>query len=153
MGELYLGVMSGTSLDGIDIALARIGQPFSIELVGFKTVPFEEELRREYLAMMKDPSWEPQRLLAVHHLLGDRFGQEINASLRGTMEIRGTTHPLSFAAAVSPQGDETVGVHGTFQFDRTRWGSRYGSGKFYQCLGPHLVHDTITITVRLVATR
>ena len=98
LGELYLGVMSGTSLDGIDIALTRIGQPYSIELVGFKTVPFEEALRREYLAMMKDPSWEPQRLLAVHHLLGDRFGQEINASLR---EFR-----------TPPSRVKAIGLHG-----------------------------------------
>ena len=37
-----------------------------------------------------------------------------------------------------------------FAFDRTVWGSIYGSGKFFQRLGMHLVNDLIEVQVRLL---
>jgi len=78
---------------------------------------------------------------------------QVNVSLRGTLELRGATHPLNLAAVFAPAGADGLAVQGTFQFDRTRWGSRYGSGRFFERLGMHLVNDQITIQVRLVATR
>ena len=34
--------------------------------------------------------------------------------------------------------------------DRTRWNVLYGSGKFYECLGQHLVHDNISLSLHIV---
>ena len=92
------------------------------------------------------------RLEGVEPVPGAAPGKT-NASIRGSLELRGVTHPLNFPAIVAPAGDDGVAVQGSFQFDRTRWGSRYGSGRFYERLGMHLVNDQITIQVRLVATR
>ncbi|MEM8883417.1 MAG: YceI family protein [Planctomycetota bacterium] len=92
------------------------------------------------------------RVDAVEPVPGSAPGQA-NASVRGALEIRGVSHPLSFAATVGANGEDGLGVQGAFQFDRTRWGSRYGSGKLFHFLGGHLVHDGIQVTVRMVATR
>jgi rhodanese-related sulfurtransferase/polyisoprenoid-binding protein YceI len=78
---------------------------------------------------------------------------QTNVSVRGTIELRGVTNPLNFPAVFARAGDDGVALQGTFQLDRTRFGSRYGSGRFFERLGQHLVNDQVTIQVRLVATR
>ena len=39
----------------------------------------------------------------------------------------------------------------TLAFDRTLWGSIYGSGKFFRRLAGHLVNDLVEIQVKVVA--
>ncbi|MBV8601572.1 MAG: anhydro-N-acetylmuramic acid kinase, partial [Candidatus Eremiobacteraeota bacterium] len=44
-----LGLMSGTSLDGVDAALVELrprGESYAFELQRFVTIPFEDALRR-----------------------------------------------------------------------------------------------------------
>ena len=48
MNELYIGVMSGTSLDGVDISLCEIKND-SFELVYWAEYPFDEELKEDIL--------------------------------------------------------------------------------------------------------
>ena len=44
MSQLAIGLMSGTSLDGVDAALVRFtGDRPDVELVGFLTVPYDAE--------------------------------------------------------------------------------------------------------------
>ena len=48
--RLIIGLMSGTSLDGLDVALCRfIGSGLSteLELLAFETVPYTEEIKNE----------------------------------------------------------------------------------------------------------
>lgn len=51
---LYIGIMSGTSLDGIDVALVEFSDepvfPSPWELRGFISIPFEETIRSRMLA-------------------------------------------------------------------------------------------------------
>jgi hypothetical protein len=35
-------------------------------------------------------------------------------------------------------------------FDRTQWGSIYGSGKFFSRLGQHVVNDVIHLHLKIV---
>lgn len=46
--RLYIGVMSGTSLDGIDISLCAISKS-SFKVVSSKEYPYDEELKKEIL--------------------------------------------------------------------------------------------------------
>ena len=51
-GELYIGLMSGTSLDGVDAVLARFGGPeHAVELLGHHHQAFQAPLRQELLAL------------------------------------------------------------------------------------------------------
>ncbi|WP_166365935.1 anhydro-N-acetylmuramic acid kinase [Pseudomonas akapageensis] len=47
--SLYIGVMSGTSLDGLDIALIEQGQP--LELLATLYIPMPDDLRNELLGL------------------------------------------------------------------------------------------------------
>lgn len=52
--RLIIGIMSGTSADGVDAALCRIsgsGTEMNIKQLGFYFMPFEDEVRREILRL------------------------------------------------------------------------------------------------------
>ena len=54
MSEFYIGVMSGTSLDGIDIAYCQIKE-HSFELLHSDTYPFDNEIKKEVLKAINTP--------------------------------------------------------------------------------------------------
>ncbi len=65
--------------------------------------------------------------------------------VRAEMDMSGT---LSWLTTEGPEQGYALEAH--FDLDRTRWGVIYGSGRFYEQLGKHLVFDPISIEARLV---
>jgi polyisoprenoid-binding protein YceI/rhodanese-related sulfurtransferase len=74
----------------------------------------------------------------------------INAEIDGTLTLKGVTEGIAFPAIIEvlPGGGLSAEAH--FDIDRTRWNVIYGSGKFYERLGKHLVHDNISLSLRVV---
>ena len=74
----------------------------------------------------------------------------VNADIDGALTLKGVTQDLAFPASVGalPGGELSAEAH--FDIDRTRWNVMYGSGKFYEKLGKHLVHDLISLGVHIV---
>ncbi|HZY99160.1 MAG TPA: anhydro-N-acetylmuramic acid kinase [Candidatus Baltobacteraceae bacterium] len=69
-----IGLMSGTSLDGIDAALVEIvpqGSRYTIDLLRFVTVPFDAELRRALVAALPPNEGSVALVAALHHALGE----------------------------------------------------------------------------------
>jgi hypothetical protein len=52
---------------------------------------------------------------------------------------------------VSPQEDGSLKVQAALDIDRTDWNIAYGSGKLFEKLGMHLVHDRVDIELFIVA--
>jgi rhodanese-related sulfurtransferase len=73
-----------------------------------------------------------------------------NLSIRGDLQIKGTTLPLSFEATTDFTPDGLPAAQAVLAFDRTKWNVIYGSGKFFRNLGPHLVNDLIEVQIRIV---
>jgi anhydro-N-acetylmuramic acid kinase len=44
--RIVAGAMSGTSADGVDVAIIRTIPPYGVELLGFASIPFDAELRK-----------------------------------------------------------------------------------------------------------
>lgn len=101
MRERYVGVMSGTSLDGIDLILVELApppEPFRPRVLASHCQPFDRGLRDGLLALLRAETLAPAEILAAHVRLGRLFGEAVKAFL--------------LAAAVDPASVRAVGMHG-----------------------------------------
>ena len=76
-----------------------------------------------------------------------------NVDVQGELALRGVKAGLSFPATVYQALDGTITAKARFDLDRTRWNIIYGSTRFFEHLGMHLVFDIIHIEVKVVAQR
>jgi polyisoprenoid-binding protein YceI/rhodanese-related sulfurtransferase len=76
-----------------------------------------------------------------------------NVDVRGDLTLRGVKAGLSFPATVYQAIDGTITAKARFDLDRTDWNIIYGSTRFFEHLGMHLVFDTIHVDVKIVAVK
>ena len=85
-GALCIGLISGTSADGIDAALVRIsgaGAAARLDLVEFVSTPYPTEVRTELLALYADDAPRAiARLCSLNVVLGERFAEAALAVCR-----------------------------------------------------------------------
>jgi anhydro-N-acetylmuramic acid kinase len=82
--RIILGLMSGTSLDGLDLALCRFGgsgMDTGFELLHFHTVAYGESVKREIRKVFAKPSVDFQLLTLLHAWLGRYHGTLVNHCL------------------------------------------------------------------------
>ena len=98
--ELYAGVMSGTSLDGVDAAIVMFGDAHaaSCSIRGFAHVPFPAPLRDELLALQERDDDELARAARAGNALADLYANAIVAACK--------------AAEIAPADLAAAGVHG-----------------------------------------
>jgi anhydro-N-acetylmuramic acid kinase len=83
---LVAGIMSGTSADGIDVALCRISRARTrpqIELVRHRAFPYPAPLRKAVLAAMDARSTSAAELARLNWRLGEAYGDAAQASAQG----------------------------------------------------------------------
>lgn len=95
---IVAGIMSGTSLDGIDVAIVDIGQlsPFRFTLLAAHSEPYAPEVREAILGVSNREAHTAD-LTRLHVLLGELYADAIDRALRES----GLTTPL-----------ELIGCHG-----------------------------------------
>jgi len=71
------GLISGTSVDGIDVAVVDIGD--SIQMVAWKTVPYEPEVREAILSI-SNAATHTATIARLNFLLGELFADALRAS-------------------------------------------------------------------------
>jgi len=82
-GELYIGLMSGTSLDGVDAVLARFGGPdHPVELLGHHHQAFELPLRQELLALNAPTDNELHRSALAANALSGIYANAVGTLLQ-----------------------------------------------------------------------
>jgi anhydro-N-acetylmuramic acid kinase len=81
---IVAGVMSGTSADGIDVALVKIspssGQP-KIKLLAHHSVPYPKALRSAVLAAMNAEKTSTSELARLHWRLGIAYAEAVTAAV------------------------------------------------------------------------
>jgi anhydro-N-acetylmuramic acid kinase len=113
---LVLGIMSGTSADGIDVALARIsGAPpqLNTKLLGHTSNEFPTALRKEILRVAEQQPISAGELSQLNFRLGKVFAE---AALAACKRFR-----------VSPERVSLIGSHGQTIFHQGRTTPYFGS--------------------------
>src|SRR6267154_3713904 len=113
---LVLGMMSGTSADGIDVALARIlGRPpdLKAKLLDHASVKFSPALRKEILRVAEQHAITAGELSQLNFRLGEVFA---DAALAACRKFR-----------VSPRRISLIGSHGQTIFHQGRSVPYFGS--------------------------
>jgi anhydro-N-acetylmuramic acid kinase len=121
---LVLGLMSGTSADGIDVALARIsGAPPSLKvnLLGHTSVPFPADVRAEILHIAEQKPITVGRLSVLNFHLGALYA---DAALKACKKFR-----------VAPRRIDLLGNH--------------GQTVFHQSWAPYLLREACASTLQI----
>src|SRR5215831_20048293 len=112
---LVLGLMSGTSADGIDVALARIsGAPpkLGAKLLAHTSVGFPLAVRKEILRAAEQAPVAPAVLSQLNFRLGEVFAE---AALSACRKFR-----------LSPRRVALIGSHGQTIFHQGRPAAHWG---------------------------
>ena len=130
MSLLYLGLMSGTSLDGVDGVLADFSGAHC-QVLGHHFIPFPDGLRSELLALNRSGPDELHRAALAANALARSYAQVVQALLQST----GTPAPQVRA----------IGAHG--QTVRHRPQAFDGTGYTLQLNNPALLAELTGIDV------
>lgn len=80
-----IGLMSGTSLDGLDIALCAVtgnGKTTKIELENFITVEYNDDLKSEVKEIFSNRKADLEKVCLLNEWIGIQHAEMINATLR-----------------------------------------------------------------------
>jgi anhydro-N-acetylmuramic acid kinase len=115
-GELYVGLMSGTSLDGIDAVLLElsIDQSPQPRLLAAQTFPLDSSLHEQLQALLQSGTDEIERMGRADRQLGLAFGAAVTSLLQ-TARV-----PASAVRAIGSHG-QTIrhrppGAHAEYPF-------------------------------------
>jgi len=78
---IALGLMSGTSVDGIDASLVKLGEKEDELLLHLQT-PFEPELRTRILSLIHNPETRLPDFMRLHYEIGDAFALAAELALK-----------------------------------------------------------------------
>jgi polyisoprenoid-binding protein YceI len=84
--------------------------------------------------------------------IGNSTENSPNYDIIGKFTLKGVTNELKFPALVTFYEKE-IRAKAKFKFDRTKWGVRYNSGKFFSDVGDGAISDAIGIDLELVAIK
>ncbi len=70
--------------------------------------------------------------------------------LNGNLTVKGETHPLMVPVKTGVENGNVVLV-GATEVDRTIWGVRYGSDKFFDNMGDNVINDIFVLEFKIVA--
>ena len=131
MKNYYIGIMSGTSMDGIDAVLAEISDDGQTAVLCHKDVPFEKTLKNTYFDLQA-PS---QNELHKEALAANQLAQHYHLACIAILE----------EAKLQPSDIRAIGAHG--QTIRHQPQAHDGIGYTKQSLNPALLAELTGIDV------
>lgn len=99
--KTVIGLMSGTSADGIDVALVEIagsGLTTEIELMAFETIPYTPEIRARIFGLFSIETARVDEICTMNFVLGKLFAESVLTVLK--------------KADIAPTQVDLIGSHG-----------------------------------------
>jgi rhodanese-related sulfurtransferase len=135
-----------------------ISGSFEIDMTSIKNINLEgNDLQPVLISHLKSDDFFFAKMFprAFFNLKSARLLEKPNLSspnfkVKGTLNLRGLKKEITFPATVNPLPEGGAVIEAHFDIDRTRWGVIYGSSRFFEHLGMHLVFDLISFQLRLV---
>ncbi|MBA3276467.1 MAG: anhydro-N-acetylmuramic acid kinase [Chloroflexia bacterium] len=98
---ICVGLISGTSVDGVDVAIVEIAGHAAnakVQLLAFETIPYPDPVRAELLALYDDQTHAVARLCSLNVVVGEYFAE-------ATVTVAGR-------AGINLAQVEVIGSHG-----------------------------------------
>lgn len=154
-GTLKLSKGEITVKDGV------IGGSFEIDMESIKNIDLEgDELEPVLISHLKSDDFLFVKVfpkaffeIKVATPVNEPTFSSPNFKVKGTLKLRGIRKSITFPATANPLPDGGATVEAHFDIDRTRWGTIYGSSRFFEHLGMHLVFDLISVQLHLVVSQ
>ena len=86
--EIYIGLMSGTSLDGVDVAIVDFSQ-FPPRLLHCQNTPYPQDIRQALKTLCQAQSSTLDALYSLDAQLGEIYAESVNESLQAAAIDRG----------------------------------------------------------------
>ena len=99
--KLIIGLMSGTSADGVDVALVEItgsGLTTEISLIAFETLPYSPDIRSRIFNLFSVETARVDEICTMNFVLGKLFAESVLTVLE--------------KAGVAPAQVDLIGLHG-----------------------------------------
>ncbi len=110
-----------------------------------KNTPIQHLKSPDYFDVEKFP-------VAAFSIIKVAYADRVNIKVTGNLTIKAVTNPVTFPARIEVK-DGIAKANGKLVIDRTVWGIRYRSGKFYDNLADQAVSDEIEINMKIVAKK
>ncbi len=78
--EIYIGLMSGTSLDGVDVAIVDFAE-FPPRLIHSATTPYAASMKQQLEALCQSSSTTLDELYSLDARLGEVYAESVNTAL------------------------------------------------------------------------
>ena len=135
--KLIVGLMSGTSTDGIDAVLLRVkgsGLSTTFKQIGFSTFPFSPSLKKRLLTVQDIPLVSLEEISRLHFIMGEVFA---SAALK-----------LCGKYSVSPERVDIIASHGhtVAHFPASKKIAGHSSGATMQIGDPSVIAQRTGIT-------
>jgi anhydro-N-acetylmuramic acid kinase len=137
MSSLFIGLMSGTSLDGVDGVLSRIEEQGHMQVLAHAFTPFEAPFREALMALNQSGPDELHRSALAGNTIARRYAQVVQDLLTQTR------HTAADIAAIGAHG-QTV-RHRPLEFDGN--GEHAAVGYTIQLINPALLAELTGIDV------
>jgi polyisoprenoid-binding protein YceI len=143
----------------IEVKNGNPGGTFEIDMNAIKNKDLEgDELQPVLISHLKSDDFFLTRLFPTARFkilsskpVAEPYLTAPNFKINGLLELRGVKAEQNFMATVTRTAENGLAIEAHFDIDRTKWNIIYGSTRFFEHLGMHLVFDLISIQVRITA--
>jgi rhodanese-related sulfurtransferase len=75
---------------------------------------------------------------------------QLNYEIIADLTLKGVVAPLAFRVAAGVTPDGRAAAQAILSFDRTRWNVLYGSARYFQRVGMHMVNDLVDLEFKVL---